>query len=81
MNKEEEVIPTHYKKILIAKVIEYDFAKVSESINTVIQLALENKDEEVVKQMKRIVPEFISNNSIYESIDAKMFKPLYSAIR
>ena len=60
---------------------EYDFAKVSESINTVIQLALENKDEEVVKQMKRIVPEFISNNSIYESIDAKMFKPLYSAIR
>ncbi len=81
LNKEEEVIPTHNKKILIAKVIEYDFAKVSESINTVIQLALENKDEEVVKQMKRIVPEFISNNSIYESIDAKMFKPLYSAIR
>jgi len=81
LNKEEEVIPTHNKKILVAKVIEYDFAKVSESINTVIQLALENKDEEVVKQMKRIVPEFISNNSIYESIDAKMFKPLYSAIR
>jgi hypothetical protein len=27
------------------------------------------------------VPEYISNNSIYESIDAQMFKPLYSAIR
>ncbi len=81
LNKEEEVIPTHNKKILIAKVIEFEFAKVSEGINILIELSKENKDEEVVKQMKRIVPEFISNNSIYESIDAQMFKPLYSAIR
>jgi FlaA1/EpsC-like NDP-sugar epimerase len=81
LNKEEEVIPTHNKKILIAKVIEYDFERVSDSILQLITLAKENKDEEVVKQMKRIVPEFISNNSIYESIDAQMFKPLYSAIR
>lgn len=79
LNKEEEVIPTHNKKILVAKVIEYDFAKISESINTLIELAKENKDEAVVKQMKCIVPEYISNNSIYESIDAQMFKPLYSA--
>jgi len=81
LNKEEEVIPTHNKKILIAKVIEHDFARVSMSIEHLVNLAMENRDEEVVKQMKRIVPEFISNNSIYESIDEKMFKPLYSAIR
>lgn len=81
LNKEEEVIPTHNKKILIAKVMEYDFERVSESINLLIDLAKENNDEDVVKQMKRIVPEYISNNSIYESIDAQMFKPLYSAIR
>jgi FlaA1/EpsC-like NDP-sugar epimerase len=81
LNKEEEVMPTHNKKILIAKVMEYDFAKVSMSIEHLINLALENRNEEVVKQMKRIVPEYISNNSIYESIDEQMFKPLYSAIR
>lgn len=81
LNKEEEVIPTHNKKILIAKVMEYDFERVSESINALIELARANNDEDVVKQMKRIVPEYISNNSIYESIDAQMFKPLYSAIR
>lgn len=81
LNKEEEVIPTHNKKILIAKVIEYDFERVSTSIEQLIAIARDNKDEEVVKQMKRIVPEFISNNSIYESIDAQMFKPLYSAAR
>jgi FlaA1/EpsC-like NDP-sugar epimerase len=81
LNKEEEVIPTHNKKILIAKVMEYDFNRVSMSIEHLINLAKENRNEEVVKQMKRIVPEYISNNSIYESIDEKMFKPLYSAIR
>jgi FlaA1/EpsC-like NDP-sugar epimerase len=69
LNKAEEVIPTENKKILVAKVIEYDYEKVSRSISKVIELALENRDEEVVKQMKRIVPEYISNNSIYESMD------------
>ena len=81
LNKEEEVIPTHNKKILIAKVMEYDLARVSISIEHLINLAKENNDEEVVRQMKRIVPEYVSNNSIYESIDEQMFKPLYSAIR
>lgn len=75
LNKEEEVIPTHNKKILIAKVIEYDYEKVSKSIEKVISIAVQNKDEDVVKQMKRIVPEFISNNSIYEAIDEEIFLP------
>lgn len=75
LNKEEEVIPTHNKKILIAKVLEYDFEKVSRSIDKVLNIALENRDEDVVKQMKRIVPEFISNNSIYESFDEEILTP------
>jgi hypothetical protein len=32
-------------------------------------LAAQNNDEQVVRQMKRIVPEYISNNSIYQSFD------------
>ncbi len=79
LNKEEEVIPTHNKKILIARVIEYDFDKVSRSIDKVIGIAVENSDEEVVKQMKRIVPEFISNNSIYESIDEEILTPTFTS--
>jgi FlaA1/EpsC-like NDP-sugar epimerase len=73
LNKEEEVMPTHNKKILIAKVIEYDFEKVSKSIDKLVELSMENSDEEVVRQMKRIVPEYISNNSIYESIDGGIY--------
>jgi FlaA1/EpsC-like NDP-sugar epimerase len=83
LNKEEEVIPTHNKKILIAKVIEYEFEKITSSIENLIQLALSNQDEEVVRQMKRIVPEYISNNSIYESIDEQRFGngSLYGALK
>ncbi len=81
LNKEEEVIPTHNKKILIAKVMEYNFDQVIGSIDHLISLALQNEDQEVVKQMKRIVPEYISNNSIYESIDEERLSPsLYSAL-
>lgn len=79
LNKEEEVIPTHNKKILIAKVMEYNYTKVSSSIEKVILIAADNKDEDVVKQMKRIVPEFISNNSIYESMDEEILTPTYTS--
>jgi len=79
LNKEEEVIPTHNKKILIAKVIEYDYEKVSKSIEKVVNIAMQNKDEEVVKQMKRIVPEYISNNSIYEAMDEEILTPTFTS--
>lgn len=69
LNDQEQVVPTHHKKILIAKVAEYDFYKVNKSIDTLIEFSLGNNDFEVVKQMKRIIPEYISNNSIYQSID------------
>jgi FlaA1/EpsC-like NDP-sugar epimerase len=69
LNKSEEVIPTHHKKILIAKVAEYDFYSVNKSIDVLLDFAWQNNDEDVVRQMKRIIPEYISNNSIYQSFD------------
>ncbi|MGI8952784.1 MAG: polysaccharide biosynthesis protein [Chitinophagaceae bacterium] len=79
LNKQEEVIPTHHKKILIAKVINYDYDKISESINRLLLLAQINNDEEVVKQMKYIVPEYISNNPIYEMISNQMLSQAISS--
>ncbi len=79
LNKEEEVIQTHNKKILIARVIEYDYEMVSKSIDKVVSIAMQNKDEEVVKQMKRIVPEYISNNSIYEAMDEEILTPTFTS--
>ncbi len=82
LNKEEEVIPTDNKKILRAKVIEYDFDNVNNAIEHLLTLAAKNQDIEVVRQMKRIVPEYISNNSIYESIDEQRLSgSLYGALK
>ena len=75
LNKEEEVIPTHNKKILIAKVAEYDYHKVARSIEDIIDIAAHNKDEFVVRKMKQIVPEYNSNNPLYEAMEDDVLQP------
>lgn len=70
LNKEEEVIPTHHKKILIAKTPQGNTKQIAVDIIKLIQLANECKEEEVVKQMKLMLPEYISNNSVYELFDS-----------
>lgn len=72
LNKEEEVMPTPNKKIVVARTIEQDYKKVSEQINKLLHIAAEFNDTEVVRQMKRIVPEYISNNSVYELFDQSL---------
>ena len=70
LNQKETTIPTKNKKILVAKVREYDYPAVAEQINTLIALAKEGKVFPTVKMMKQIVPEFKSKNSVYEELDA-----------
>lgn len=69
LNQQELVIPTHHKKILIAKIPDTNSRTVIGEINVLLAFAAACKDEEVVKQMKRIVPDYISNNSVYELYD------------
>lgn len=79
LNKREEVISTHHKKILIAKVMEYDFYMVNKEIDQLISEAFSSNDENVVRQMKRMVPEYISNNSIYQSFDEMNKSPILAS--
>lgn len=66
---EENTLPTHHKQIMIAKVAAYDFDFINEQIKALIQ-SFETQDNRlIVKQMKQLVPEFKSNNSIYEELD------------
>ncbi|MDB5121048.1 MAG: polysaccharide biosynthesis protein CapD [Sphingobacteriales bacterium] len=69
LNDLENTVPTHHDKIMVAKVREYDFESIQNSINELIQLSCAYKDRQVVVKMKQIVPEFKSNNSIYEELD------------
>ncbi len=69
LNDMENTIPTHHEKIMVAQVREYNFNNISKHIKELIQLSCEYKDRQVVVKMKEIVPEFKSNNSIYEELD------------
>ena len=69
LNDLENTIPTHHDKIMVAKVREYDFNLIQKNINELIELCCAYKDRQVVVKMKQIVPEFKSNNSIYEELD------------
>jgi FlaA1/EpsC-like NDP-sugar epimerase len=73
LNDLENTIPTHHEKIMIAKTREYHFETIDKHIEELIQLSCEYKDRQVVVKMKEIVPEFKSNNSIYEELDKRSF--------
>jgi FlaA1/EpsC-like NDP-sugar epimerase len=66
---QENTVPTHHRQIMIAKVKEYDFTAVTSSINELIALFGKQNNISIVKKMKELVPEFKSNNSVYEKLD------------
>lgn len=68
---EENTIPTHHEKIMIAQVKEYDFEEVEKNISQLIALFDSQNNRAIVAKMKEIVPEYISNNSVYEALDPK----------
>ena len=66
----ENTMPTYNSKIMLAKIIESNFVMVSTDIEDLI-LHADEGGHTVVSKMKSIVPEFISNNSIYEELDQR----------
>lgn len=71
LNEMEDTKPTFHEKIRIAQVREYDYDKVSKDIDELVEIAKTFDNMETVKKMKQIVPEYKSNNSLYEILDKK----------
>ncbi len=69
LNNQENTLPTHHPLILIAKVREYNPGVVSKDISDLILLPAHATNMEIVKKMKEIVPEYKSQNSVYELLD------------
>ena len=69
LNELEGTKPSFHEKIRIAQVREYDFQQVSKDIDELVAIAKAYNDMNTVKKMKEIVPEFKSNNSVYEQLD------------
>ena len=69
LNVEETTKPSFHKKIRIATVREYDYHHVCTDIDSLISISQRFDDMQTVKKMKEIVPEYISNNSVYSALD------------
>lgn len=69
LNINENNLPTHHKKIMIAKVVEYKHSEVNILVDELIDLTKSPDCVEIVRKMKFIVPEFKSKNSVYEVLD------------
>ncbi len=82
----ENTLPTYHDKIMIAKVRNYDFNAIENEFNTLINLAKQKDGTmEMVAKMKDLVPEFVSNNSVFEQLDQnnkteKNFVPIHKAV-
>ena len=68
----ENTIPTEHPKILRAKVREYTQEEVDKEIGKLLEILPTCQDFDIVRQMKVIVPEFKSNNSVYQILDKQM---------
>ena len=69
LNQKETTLPTANEKIMVARVREFDFEEISSKVDELIKTSRLTKPFTTVTLMKQLVPEFISNNSIYEQLD------------
>ena len=69
LNELEGTKPSFHEKIRIAEVRQYDYDEVNKNIEELTEIAKEFENMATVKKMKEIVPEYKSNNSVYEILD------------
>lgn len=70
LSKEENTIPTHHPKILKAKIRD-NKVDIKKDIELLIELFDNQNNIQIVSLMKKIVPEYISNNSEFSELDNK----------
>lgn len=69
LNEKENTIGTHNPKIMIAQITEYNYLEINNLIASLYSQKDALTNRHLVETMKKIVPEYKSNNSIYEELD------------
>jgi FlaA1/EpsC-like NDP-sugar epimerase len=70
LSEAENTIPTHHEKILIAKIREEKIEGIDNHFEELFSYAAQaGQTMAMVSKMKELIPEFVSNNSIYEQLD------------
>ena len=74
LDSKESTKPSFNDKIRIASVREYDYSVVSGQIDELITISREYDDLKTVAAMKRLVPEFVSNQSRFSVLDQEVVR-------
>ena len=69
MATKEHTLPTYHKKIMIGRTRECNPVTVHHDVIALLNLLKTGTDDELVAAMKELVPEYISQNSVYEYLD------------
>ena len=74
LNNDENTLPTHHPKILIAEVNTPSYAYMEVATNDLNHLLSSGNNNSIVAKIKEIIPEYKSNNSVFETLDKKSSK-------
>ena len=67
----ENTLSTHHPKIMRVKVTSYNHSEILRHLKTLEKTLETCNNLELVAKLKQMVPEYISNNSVYEALDVK----------
>lgn len=69
LQQAEKSLPTHHSKIMIAQVVSPPQEQILRAIDHLRELLQKDDDRALVATIKRLIPEYISNNSVYSTLD------------
>ena len=70
LNDTSKTLPTHNEKIMIGQDNFDNYEEISELVLQLSEIAKKPNNNEMVVLMKKIVPEFKSMNSVFETLDS-----------
>ena len=72
LNDKELTMATNHKKIMIAKVRTYEYEQIEKHIEKLQAMLVEDNIHDIVAEMKLIVPEYKSQNSMWQDVDKEI---------
>ena len=75
LNTAENTLPTHHPKILRARIRPTEKGQVDAQVAELLDLFAAQNNTALVRQLKSIVPEYVSNNSDFEALDSPGSSP------
>ncbi len=70
LNAGEKVLPTFHPKIMVSGVVEYEYTFISQALDELdVLINTVGKKKTIIKKLKVLVPEYLSQNSVYADLD------------